>query len=86
MSTLCDASAFDRGIDPILGFFTHDQAEALVAFRGDDKIRARVEELAQQNTEGTITPAELAEYEGYVQANKFIAVLQAKARKILTPS
>jgi len=34
--------------------------------------------------EGELTDKELAEYEGYVRANKFVATLQAKARKLLT--
>ena len=33
--------------------------------------------------EGELTDEERAEYEGYVRANNFVAVLQAKARKIL---
>ena len=86
MSTIYDTSAFERGTDPILGFFSREQAESLVAYRGDDSLRARIEELAQKNTEDTLTSAERAEYEGYAQANKFVAILQAKARKFLTRS
>jgi hypothetical protein len=86
MSTIYDTSAFERGTDPILGFFSREQAESLVAYHGDDALRAKIEELAQKNTEGTLTPAERVDYEGYVQANKFIAILQAKARKFLTHS
>ena len=69
--------------DPILGFFNVEQARALVAYRGDQAIRARIEELARKSTEGELTEQERAEYEGYVQANKFIAILQAKAQKLL---
>jgi hypothetical protein len=83
MVTTFDTVAFDRGTDPILEFFNVDQARALVAYRGDDSLRTRIEELAEKNTEGELTEAERAEYEGYVQANKFIAVLQAKAKKLL---
>jgi hypothetical protein len=43
----------------------------------------RTEELAARNTEGALSEAERAEHEGYVRANHFIAVLQAKARKLL---
>jgi selenocysteine lyase/cysteine desulfurase len=83
MSSSMDTAAFDRGTDPILQFFTVGQARALVAYRGDEAIRARIEELAERSTEGDLTEAELAEYEGYIEANDFIATLQAKARKIL---
>lgn len=83
MAITLDTAAFDRGTDPILEFFTADQARALAAYRGDEALRTRIEELAQKNTEGELTESERAEYEGYVQANKFIAILQAKAKKLL---
>jgi hypothetical protein len=83
MSVTFDTLAFDRVTDPILGFFNDEQARALVAYRGDEALSARIEELANKNTEGELTDSERAEYEGYVQANKFIAILQAKAKKKL---
>jgi hypothetical protein len=83
MVTMVDSAAFDRGTDPILNFFSIEQARALAAYRGDDVLRARIEELASKSTEGELTDSERAEYEGYVQANKFIAILQAKAKKLL---
>ena len=81
---LIDADAFDRGTDPILRFFTMDQARGLVAFRGDPSLQARIEELAAKANEDELDARERAEYEGYIRANKFLAILQAKARKLLT--
>ena len=49
-------------------------------------LRARIEELASKNTEGELTNSERIEYEGYVQANKSIAILQAKAKTLLDNS
>jgi hypothetical protein len=66
-----------------LQFFTPDQARALVAYRGDEGLRTRIDELAERCSEGHLSDEERAEYEGYVKANKFIATLQAKARKVL---
>jgi hypothetical protein len=83
MATAFDTEAFDRGTDPILRFFTVEQAQALVAFRGDEPLRQRIDELAQKSSEGDLSTEERAEYEGYVRANQFIAILQAKARKLL---
>jgi len=51
--------------------------------RGDDALRARIEELASKSTEGELTDSERAEYEGYIQANKLIAIHQAIAEKLL---
>jgi len=83
MTTPIDTDAFDRGTDQILQFFTVDQARCIVQYRGDAALQKRIEELATKANEGELTPTERAEYEGYVRANKFIAIFQAKARKLL---
>ena len=84
MASTFDAVAFDRGhrSDP-WAFLTSNRPGRFVAYRGDEALRTRIEELADKNTEDELTDAERAEYEGYVQANKFIAILQAKAKKLL---
>ena len=83
MSISFDTNAFDRGTDFLLQIFTVQQAELLIAYQGDENLRTRVEELAEKSNEGDLTEKERAEYEGYVRANKFVATLQAKARKLL---
>jgi hypothetical protein len=75
MSMTFATAAFDRGTDVLLRFFTAEQAEALAAYRGDEAIQNRIEELARKSTEGELTDQERAEYEGYVKANKFVAIL-----------
>ena len=47
MSTTIDTTAFDKGTDPILKFFTVDQAREIVNFRGDAPLQARIEEIAE---------------------------------------
>ncbi len=86
MSTAIDSTAFDKGTDPILKFFTIDQARAIVSYRGDAELQTRIEELATKCNEGELSAEEQAEYEGYVKANKFIAILQAKVGKLLARS
>jgi hypothetical protein len=86
MTPTFDPAAFDRGTDAILQFFSPSQAEALVAYRGDAALQARIEELARKSNEGELTEEERAEYAGYVEANDFVATLQAKARKLLSRS
>ena len=83
MSTAFDIAAFDRATDPILSLFTVEQAKALIDYRGDDDLRNQIERLAEKCSEGTLTEAERAEYQGYIRANKFIATLQARARKMI---
>jgi hypothetical protein len=86
VTTTFDTVAFDRGTDPIFRFLTPDQVRALVAYRGDDVLRRRIDDLAAKNSDEGLTEQERAEYEGYVRANKFVAILQAKARRMLNDS
>jgi hypothetical protein len=81
--SITSSTAFDRGTDPVLSLFSVEQAPPLVECRGDEALQRRIEELADKCNEGELTDEERAEYEGYVRANNFVALLQAKARKIL---
>ena len=58
-------------------------AEALLRLRADGKLQARIEALADQSTEGTLSPDEREEYESLIRVGNFIAMLQAKARRQL---
>jgi uncharacterized protein YnzC (UPF0291/DUF896 family) len=60
-----------------------EKAEAILEFRADPELQARIEELAGKSAEGELTDAERAEYAGYARANKFIAILQRQAREII---
>jgi hypothetical protein len=75
-----DMTAFGRAIDPVLRLLTPEQTRALIAYRADECLERRIEELAGKHNEGDLTPKELAEYKGYVKASKFVAILQARAR------
>ena len=83
MATGYDRSAFDRATDPIFDLLTRDQARAIIEFRGDEELVQRIDELAAKCNEGELTDEERAEYEGYARANRFIAIIQAKARRLL---
>jgi hypothetical protein len=78
------AFAFDRVTAPILQLFSEDQARRVVQFQADETLLNRIDELADKSNEGELTADEKAEDEGYVRANKFVAILQAQARKRLT--
>jgi hypothetical protein len=78
-----DLGAFDRGTVPILRVFTPEQARQVTQYRADESLRNRIDELADKSNEGLLTTEERAEYEAYVRANKFVATLQAQARKLL---
>jgi hypothetical protein len=73
-------SVLDNWLEPVI---TPDVARRLVALRADAATSARIEELGQKANEARLSPREQAEYESYIDANDFIAILQAKARKVL---
>ena len=83
MTTTPELAAFERGVRPLLQIVLQDKADAVVNFRPDPALRQRIEELAAKATEGELSVPERAEYEGYVRANKFIAILQRQARQLL---
>jgi uncharacterized protein YnzC (UPF0291/DUF896 family) len=56
-----------------------DKRDAVIGFRADPQLQARIEELARKSTEGQLTEEERAEYSGFVRANKFVAILKRQA-------
>ena len=82
MKTL-DAPILDRLLEPFGRILTPEVARRLVAMRFDAHSQARIDKLAVKCNEGKLTDSERREYETYVNAIDFIAILQAKARTIL---
>jgi hypothetical protein len=76
-------AAFDRGIRPVLRIVLPEKTKAVLRFRADPALRARIEELAEKSTEGLLRGKEKAEYAGYVRANKFVAILQRQAKQLI---
>lgn len=83
MITSAESIAFERGISSLLQVVLPDKAAEIAAWQGDQELSDRIDELAAKSTEGDLSPAERAEYAGYVRANKFVAILQLRARKLL---
>ena len=73
-------SAFQRGVHPLLELLLPGKEAAVLSIPPDEKLSKRIETRAAKSTEGDLTPEERAEYAGYVQANKFVAVLRREAQ------
>ncbi len=71
--------AFQRGVEPLLHILLPGREDAIMAMRPDATLQKRIEALAAKSTEGELSPEEREEYEGYVRANKFVAVLRRQA-------
>jgi hypothetical protein len=74
----------ERLLDPVSRSLNIKAARKLVQLKADPKTQARVDQLARKCNEGDLTALERSEYERYVTAGNLIAILQAKARLLLT--
>lgn len=86
MAELLEAAAFERCVRPVAEIVFPEKSQAVLGFRPAPELQARIEELAAKSTEDTLSDAERSEYEGYVRANKFVAILKRLAREISRPS
>ena len=73
----------DRLLDPVARCLTIESARHLVALRADPVAQEQIEQFAEASTEGRLSPEQREEYEAYVAAATFIAILQSKARALL---
>jgi hypothetical protein len=72
-------TAFQCGLQPWLQLLLPGKERQLLAVQPSPQLRKRIEELAGKSTEGELTEDERCEYEGYVRANKFAAILRRQA-------
>jgi hypothetical protein len=82
MNATTEVTMLDRLLDPVRDCLTPEVAAKIAALRASPEVQARLDELAEKNAEGTITPGERAEYEAMVRAGNLIAVFQAMARAV----
>jgi hypothetical protein len=71
-------------VHPVLQNLLQGREDAVIAPQPDEALRARVEELFTKCTEGELTPEERSEYEAYVRADKFVAVLRRELQSMKT--
>jgi len=83
MSKSANGRILDRILEPVSSSLNDEAARKLIGLKADRKARERVAALADKCNEGELNPAERREYEMYVLAGHFVAVLQAKARILL---
>jgi hypothetical protein len=76
----------DRMLEPVSTCLTKEVAGRLIRLQADPQVQARIDELADRCTEGALNEEERAEYETYVRVGNLIALLQAKARRLLATS
>jgi hypothetical protein len=83
MASTIESAALDRLLTAVGRCLTRESAQQIVEVRADANLQTRIDELADKSTSGTLSPDERTEYETYVRALDFIAILQVKARESL---
>ena len=76
-------ATLDRLVEPVVRIFTPEVARALINIRADPEVQARMDKLADKCNEGRLTSEEREEYETSIRFANYLAILQAKARKLL---
>lgn len=85
-TTLQTQAAFHRATSPMFAILTPEQLRRLAELQADDSLAPRIEYLSRRANEGELTDAERDEYEGYIEANQLLAVMQSEARLRLSES
>jgi len=80
LATAAETAILKRVIRPDVGDISPDAARALLAMGFQESDHARMAELSAKAQEGTLTPDEQDELDGYINVSHFIAFVQSKAR------
>jgi hypothetical protein len=73
-------SAFDRLLDQVVECFTPGVAHQIADLRPELSLHARLIELSRKAGEGSLTQAELWEYQSCIEAVDVIGAIRAKAQ------
>ena len=74
---------FTRLWDDASKSMTPTTARHVLKLNFSEADKARMHELAEKNSEGRITPAELSELDDYVRVSDLLSILHLKARILL---
>jgi hypothetical protein len=78
-----ETKLLDGLLEPVTRCLTPEAARRLAGLRADEAAQKRMDELAEKSGEGTLSDDERAEYGAYVSVANVLAILQAKARRLV---
>jgi hypothetical protein len=73
----------DVMLEPLAKCFTPEVAKSIVESCLDPIVQARIDELAAKANRGTLSDAEREQYSEFVEYIDFVAIVKAKARRLL---
>ncbi len=83
MEPTADSQIIDEMLEPFTQALTPEMAQCLATLKAKPSVQHRVDELAAKCNDGDLTESERREYETYVHVGNILALLRAKARKIV---
>ena len=79
-----ETEILEQVLEPGAAGMSAEAAKALLGFRFNESAIARINELAEKNRQGTLTPGERALLERYQRVGNFLNLIHAKARCALS--
>jgi hypothetical protein len=79
---MTSATAIHQLFDSVGNCLTLDVASKLQNLRVTDELQSQLDDWATRNSEGELSSEERQQYEAILRALNFVAVLQAKAKRI----
>jgi hypothetical protein len=76
----------DQYLEPLAEALTPEAAQRLLSLTPAPDVAARVQALGEKSSAGTLTSQELDDYRALADAGTLIALLKAKARRVLARS
>jgi hypothetical protein len=80
------ATVLDGLLEPLSRCLDAESARRLVELRVSPLVQERIDALAEQANEGSLTDEERTEYEALINAADFISILKLKAHQHLGPN
>jgi hypothetical protein len=77
------ATVLDQFLDPLSRCLDAGSARRVLALGVSAPVQERVDALAERANEGLLSDDERAEYEAFINAEDFVAILKLKARSQL---
>ena len=77
------ASGIDMVFESASATMTPEVARWLSEFRAGPRLAAKLEDLAERNTEGKLTDEELEEYSALVELGDIFSILRLRAERFL---
>ena len=79
-----ETEILEQVLEPNATGMSAEAAKALLGFRFNESAIARINELAEKNRQGTLTPDERVLLERYQRVGNFLNLIHAKARCALS--